>query len=308
MRKVENILKLVGQTPLVRLNRMTAGLEAEVWVKLEFYNPTGSVKDRIACYMIEEAERRGVLKPGATIVEPTSGNTGIALAAVCAVKGYKMIAVMPETMTIERRKMLKAFGAEVVLTPAQEDVAGAIRKACELVREIPNAFMPDQFNNPDNIKAHSETTAAEIIQQTEGKIDCLVVAAGTGGTLSGVASVLRKRFPHLRVCVVEPAGSAGLSGCEAGTHRIQGVGEGCIPENLKCGCYDEVITVTDQEAIQTARRLCREEAIFGGISSGANVFAALKAAQKLGKGIVVTFVCDSGQRYLTDEIYNFDLQ
>lgn len=307
MRKVENILKLVGQTPLVRLNRMTAGLEAEVWVKLEFYNPTGSVKDRIACYMIEEAEKRGVLKPGATIVEPTSGNTGIALAAVCAVKGYKMIAVMPETMTIERRKMLKAFGAEVVLTPAQEDVAGAIRKACELVREIPNAFMPDQFNNPDNIKAHSETTAAEIIQQTEGKIDCLVVAAGTGGTLSGVASVLRKRFPHLRVCVVEPAGSAVLSGCEAGTHRIQGIGEGFIPENLKCGCYDEVITVTDQEAIQTARRLCREEAIFGGISSGANVFAALKAAQKLGKGIVVTFVCDSGQRYLTDEIYNFEV-
>lgn len=307
MRKVDSVLKLIGQTPLVKLNRMTKGVRAEIWVKLEFYNPTGSVKDRIACYMIEQAEKKGVLKPGATIVEPTSGNTGIALAAVCAVKGYRMIAVMPETMTIERRKMLRAFGAEVVLTPAKEDVAGAIRKAEELARDIPGAFMPDQFKNPDNIKAHSETTALEIIEQTEGKIDCLVVAAGTGGTLSGVASILKNKYPRLKVCVVEPAGSAVLSGCEAGRHRIQGIGEGFIPENLKCSCYDEIIAVTDKEAIATARQLCREEAIFGGISSGANVFAALKAAQKLEEGVIVTFICDSGQRYLTDEIYDFEV-
>jgi len=307
MLKVNNILELIGRTPLVRLNKMAKGLEPEIWVKLEFYNPTGSVKDRIAYYMIEEAEKRGELRPGATIVEPTSGNTGIALAAVCAVKGYRMIAVMPETMTIERRKMIKAFGAEVVLTPAAEDVAGAIRKAEELARTIPDAFMPDQFKNPDNIKAHAETTAREILEQTDGKIDCLVVAAGTGGTLSGVASVLKSKLPELRVCVVEPAGSAVLSGCEAGTHRIQGIGEGFIPENLKCNCYDEVIAVSDQEAIATARRLCREEAIFGGISSGANVFAALKMAQKMEKGTLITFICDSGQRYLTDEIYNYEV-
>jgi cysteine synthase A len=217
-----------------------------------------------------------------------------------------MIAVMPETMSLERRKMLKAFGAEVVLTPAKEDVAGAIARAEEIAKNTPGSFMPNQFKNPDNIKTHSQTTAQEILQQTQGKLDYIVIAAGTGGTLSGVASVLKERIPGLKVCVVEPAGSAVLSGCEAGTHRIQGIGEGFIPENLKCECFDEVIPVSDEEAIQMARKLCKEEAIFGGISAGANVFAALKVAEKLDKKAkILTFIPDSGQRYLTCEVYDF---
>ncbi len=306
MKVANNILELIGQTPIVKLNRLTKNLKAEIWAKLEFFNPTGSVKDRIAWYMLEQAEKKGLIKPGSVIVEPTSGNTGIALAAVCAIKGYKMIAVMPETMSLERRKMLKAFGAEVVLTPAKEDVAGAIAKAEEITKNTPGAFMPNQFKNPDNIKTHSQTTAQEILQQTEGKLDYVVIAAGTGGTLSGVASVLKKKIPNLKVCVVEPSGSAVLSGCEAGSHKIQGIGEGFIPETLKCDCYDEVISVSDEQAIQTARKLCREEAIFGGISAGANIFAALKVAERLDKKAkILTFIPDSGQRYLTCEVYDF---
>jgi len=303
MKMAKNILELIGHTPIVRLNRVTREVKPEIWAKLELFNPTGSVKDRIALYMIEQAERKGVLKKGGVIVGPTPGNTGIALAAVAAIKGYRMIAVMSEAMSLERRRIIKAFGGEVVLTPAKEDAAGAISKAQEIVRTTPNSFMPDQFTNFDNIQAHKETTAREILEQTQGKLDVVVIAAGTGGTFSGVAEVLKKEIPEIKCVVVEPAGSAVLSGCEPGLHKIQGIGEGFIPECLKTHLCDEVVSVSDDQAISMARRLAREEGILAGISSGANVYASLQVASKMERGKILTFIPDSGQRYLTNELF-----
>lgn len=303
MRMAKSILELIGQTPMVRLNRVTREVKPEIWAKLELYNPTGSVKDRIALYMIEQAERKGILKKGGVIVEPTTGNTGIALAAVAAIKGYRMIAVMSEAMSLERRRIIRAFGGEVVLTPAKDDAAGAIGKAQEILKNTPNAFMPDQFTNLDNIQAHKKTTAQEIFKQTGGRLDVVVIAAGTGGTFSGVAEVLKKKIPGIRCVVVEPAGSAVLSGCEPGLHKIQGIGEGFIPECLKTHLCDEVVSVSDDQAISMARRLAREEGILAGISSGANVYAALEIARKMKKGKILTFIPDSGQRYLTNELF-----
>lgn len=296
----ENVFELTGKTPIVKLKRISPVGGAEIWGKLEYYNPTGSIKDRIALAMIEDAERKGVLKPGATIIEPTSGNTGIALAAVAAYKGYKMIAVMPEFMSEERRKILQAYGAEVVLTPKEEDVIGALHKAEELVKEIPNSYMPNQFSNICNPKVHSETTAKEILAQTKSTLDAVIVAAGTGGTAMGIAGYFRNEAKHVKLFLVEPAGSAVLSGCEAGYHKIQGIGEGFIPELLDPSLFDGVVQVSDNEAFLGAKLIREKEAIFAGISSGANVSAALKVAKELGKGkTIVTILSDNGLRYLS---------
>lgn len=300
LRVAENIFELIGKTPIIKLKRLSPVNGAEIWGKLEYYNPTGSIKDRIALAMIEEAEKKGLLTPGSVIVEPTSGNTGIALAAVAAYKGYRMIAVMPEFMSEERRKILQAYGAEVILTPKEDDVIGALRKAQELVREIPNSYMPDQFSNRCNPKVHSETTAKEIMIQTNGKVDAVVVAAGTGGTAMGIAGYLRNETKRIKLFLVEPAGSAVLSGCEAGYHKIQGIGEGFIPELLEPSMFDGVIQVADDEAFQGVKLLAKKEAVFAGISSGANIAASLKVAGKIGKGkIVVTILSDNGLRYLS---------
>nr|MBO2470070.1 cysteine synthase A [Bacillota bacterium] len=280
-----------------------------VYVKLEWFNPGGSVKDRIAWSMIEEAEKAGRLKPGDVIVEPTSGNTGIGLAMVAAAKGYKAILVMPDTMSLERRKLLRAYGAELVLTPGAEGMRGAVRKAEELVAENPNYFMPQQFKNPANPKVHRETTGRELLEQAEqiGGIDALVVGVGTGGTLTGAGEVLKEKYPHLKIYAVEPADSPVLSGGKPGPHKIQGIGPGFVPEILNTEIYDGVITVKNEEAFETGRRLAKEEGILGGISTGANVFAALKVARELGKGKnVVTVSPSNGERYLSTLMFQFE--
>jgi len=307
---VNNVTELIGDTPLVRLNRLVPEGSAEIYVKLEYQNPGASVKDRIAISMIEEAEKEGRIKPGDTIVEPTSGNTGIGLAMVAAAKGYRAVLVMPETMSIERRNLLRAYGAELVLTPGSEGMNGAVRKAEELLAQNPDWFMPQQFKNPANVKIHRETTGPEIVEainSLDGKLDAFVAGVGTGGTISGAGEVLRKHFPHIKIYAVEPAASPLLSGGKPGPHKIQGIGANFIPDILNREIYDGVITVENEEAFETARRAAREEGILCGISSGAAIFAALKVAKELGAGKrVVAVVPSNGERYLSTPLFNFE--
>ena len=298
----ENVLDLVGGTPLVRLNRVVPGGSAEVLGKMESFNPAGSVKDRIALNMIEAAEGAGQLKPGSTIVEPTSGNTGIGLAMVAAVKGYKLIVTMPEDMSLARRDLLARYGAKVILTPAIEGMTGAVYAAQELLASNPEYFMPQQFENAANPDIHRKTTALEIWEATEGRIDAFVSGVGTGGTITGVGEVLKERITDLQVIAVEPSRSPVLQGGRAGVHAIQGIGASFVPGILNREIYDEIIAITDEDAIEMSRRLCREEGLLVGISAGANVVAALKVAKQLGNGKrVVTVLCDTGERYLTME-------
>jgi cysteine synthase A len=295
----ESVLDLVGGTPMVRLRRMAAEGWAEVLAKMESLNPGGSVKDRIALSMIEDAERRGLIQPGDTIVEPTSGNTGIGLAMVAAAKGYHLIVTMPEHMSLARRELLARYGAEVILTPAVEGMTGAVSAAQELVRNNPHYFMPQQFENPANPEIHRCTTAQEILRATEGRLDAFVAGVGTGGTITGVGEVLKKALPAVRIVAVEPARSPVLQGGRAGAHRIQGIGASFVPAVLNREIIDEIIGVGDEEAYATAKRLAREEGLMVGISAGANVFAALKVAKRLGAGKrVVTILPDTGERYL----------
>ncbi|MGO8705040.1 MAG: cysteine synthase A [Candidatus Brocadiia bacterium] len=299
-----NILELVGDTPIVRLNRLPGPKDATVWAKLEAFNPMSSVKDRICLAMIEAAEKEGKLKNGMTIVEPTSGNTGIGLAMVAAVKGYRLILTMPDTMSVERRKLLKALGAEVVLTLGAEAMPGAIRKAEELVASSRDYYMPQQFNNPANPEAHRRTTAVEILEQMNGKVDAFVAGIGTGGTITGVGEILKERIPAVKIIAVEPAASAVLSGGPPGRHRIQGIGAGFVPEVLNRSIVDRVIPVSDEQAAETARRLAREEGVFAGISSGAAAFAALQVAREMGSGKdVVVLLPDTGERYLSTDLF-----
>ncbi|HNU91665.1 MAG TPA: cysteine synthase A [Spirochaetota bacterium] len=300
-RLYNDITETIGNTPLVRLSRIAGDTPGAVAIKLESFNPLSSVKDRIGAAMIADAEKRGLLKKGATIIEPTSGNTGIALAFVAAAKGYRLILTMPDTMSLERRQLLKILGAELVLTPGAEGMKGAIRKAEGLADSIPGSFMPQQFNNPANPGIHRTTTAEEIWRDTDGAVDILVSAVGTGGTITGVSEALKKRKPSFRTIAVEPEGSPVLSGGEPGAHRIQGIGAGFVPEVLRRELIDEVITVTEEDAGETARRLAREEGILAGISTGANVWAAIQVARRAenrGK-LVVTIGCDTGERYLS---------
>ena len=287
---------------MVKLNKIVDKDIAEIYAKLEFFNPGGSVKDRIAFAMIEDAEKKGILKPGATIVEPTSGNTGIGLAMICAVKGYRCIITMPESMSLERVYILKSYGAEVVLTSAIEGMQGAIKKAEEIVKKTKNSFMPQQFENPANPEIHRRTTAKEILEATDGELDAFVAGVGTGGTITGVGEVLKKVNPKVKIVAVEPAGSAVLSGKKPGPHKIQGIGAGFIPKVLNREIIDEIITVEDEQAFQTAKLLAKEEGLLVGISSGAACFAALKVARNLGKGrrVVVIFP-DTGERYFSVE-------
>ncbi len=304
MKIARNMLELVGGTPLVRLNRLSAGLSAAVVAKLESRSPCFSVKDRIGLAMIEAAEKDGSLAPGGTIVEPTSGNTGIALAFAAAVRGYRVILTMPESMSLERRKMLAGLGAELVLTPAAEGMKGAIARARELAAEL-SAFMPMQFENPANPEIHRHTTAEEIWADTDGAVDVFVAGVGTGGTITGVGQVLKERKPGARIVAVEPELSPVLSGGAPGPHPIQGIGAGFVPPVLKTELIDEIITVSGDDAFATARRMMREEGIVCGISSGANAFAALKVAarpENAGK-LVVFVVCDTGERYLSTPLF-----
>ncbi|MBH0203114.1 MAG: cysteine synthase A [Nitrospira sp.] len=300
----KDITELIGKTPLVRLNRLSKSGSATIFGKVEFFNPGGSVKDRICLNMINEAERQGKLKPGGTIVEPTSGNTGIGLALVAAVRGYKLILVMPESMSMERASLLSSYGAQLVLTPAWEGMKGSIKEAESILAQNPSYFMPDQFSNPANPAMHKMTTALEIWDALDGKIDAFVAAVGTGGTITGCGELLKERNPHIQVIAVEPAGSPVLSGGDPGPHKIQGIGAGFIPKVLNRKILDRVITVTDDEAYQTAKQLSKKEGLLVGISAGANVFAAQKIADELGPGKnVVTILCDTGERYISIEKY-----
>lgn len=306
MKVFDNVTQTVGGTPLVRLNRLAEGLKAEVLVKLESRNPLGSVKDRIGVAMVEAAEKSGELQPGATIVEPTSGNTGIGLAFTAAAKGYKLILTMPETMSMERRKLLAALGAELILTPGADGMPGAISKAEELVDELANAFMPQQFDNAANPEIHRTTTAVEIWDDTDGAVDIFVAGVGTGGTLTGVGSALKQRKPEVKVVAVEPVESPVISGGKPGPHKIQGIGAGFIPTNLDKNIVDEVLLLNAADAGITARRLATEEGILCGISAGGNVWAALELAKRsenAGKTIV-TVICDSGERYLSTWLFD----
>ena len=298
-----SILDLIGSTPVVKLRNLPGKNDAEVWGKLESFNPGGSVKDRICLSMIEAAEREQKLKPGATIVEPTSGNTGIGLALVAAVKGYRLILTMPDTMSEERRSLLSAYGARLILTPDTKGMGGAIRKAEELLLEHPDYFMPQQFNNPANPEIHRRTTAVELLKQFKS-IDAFVAGVGTGGTITGVGEVLKERMKGVRVYAVEPAASPVISGGEPGYHKIQGIGAGFIPAVLNTQIYDQVITVGDEDAALYTRRLALEEGILVGISSGAACCAALKVARELGKGrVVVTIFADKGEHYLSTDLF-----
>ncbi|MEO6196533.1 MAG: cysteine synthase A [Dehalococcoidia bacterium] len=302
--KIANsVLDLVGRTPMVRLNRIVPDGSAEVVGKMESLNPAGSVKDRIALNMVETAEREGRLKPGDTIVEPTSGNTGIGLAMVAAVKGYKLIVTMPEDMSLARRDLLARYGARVVLTPSIEGMTGAVYAAQELVGKEANVFMCQQFENPANPDIHRRTTALEILDATDGRIDAFVAGVGTGGTITGVGEVLREKLGvSLRIVAVEPARSPVLQGGRAGVHAIQGIGASFVPGILNREIYDDIIAITDEEAIDMSRRLCREEGLLVGISSGANVVASIRVAKEMGTGKrVVTILCDTGERYLQME-------
>jgi len=300
----KEITELIGGTPLVRLNRFSRDGAATIYAKVESFNPGGSVKDRICLNMINEAERQGRLKPGSTIVEPTSGNTGIGLALISAVRGYRLILVMPESMSMERASLLSSYGAQLVLTAAWEGMKGAIKEAESIVAQNPSYFMPDQFSNPANPAIHRRTTAVEIWDALNGKIDAFVAAVGTGGTITGCGEVFKERNPRINVIAVEPAGSPVLSGGDPGPHKIQGIGAGFIPKVLNRSILDRVITVTDDEAYQTTKLLAKKEGLLVGISAGANVFAAQKVAEELGPDKnVVTILPDTGERYISIEKY-----
>lgn len=305
MRIYEDITKTIGSTPLARLKRMAAGCAAEVVVKMESFNPLSCVKDRIGVAMIDDAESKGLLKEGSVIIEPTSGNTGIALAFVAAARGYRLILTMPDTMSMERRQLLGIFGAELVLTPGAEGMKGAIRKAEELVAVTPGAFMPQQFNNPANPEVHRRTTAEEIWADTDGRADILVAGVGTGGTLTGVAEVIKARKPGFKAIAVEPEASPVLSGGQPGPHKIQGIGAGFIPGVLNRGIIDEIVTVSNENAGITARRLAREEGILAGISGGAALWAGLEVAKRQeNKGkLLVVILPDTGERYLSTWLF-----
>ena len=304
-RIADDITQLIGNTPLVRLNKLAQGLGARVVAKLESFNPGGSVKDRIGISMLKAAEDAGLIENDTVIIEPTSGNTGIALAFVCATRGYRLILTMPDTMSVERRQLLAAFGAEVVLTPGAEGIRGAIDMAEKLIRQNPKSFMPQQFKNPSNPQIHRVTTAEEIWRDTGGEVDILVSGVGTGGTISGVAEVIKSRKPQFKAIAVEPADSAVLSGGKPGPHKIQGIGAGFVPEVLRLDLIDEIIKVTNEDALTTARRLAREEGILAGISSGAATWAALEVATRAeNKGkLIVVVLPDTGERYLTTWLF-----
>ena len=301
----EDITATVGYTPLVKINKLGSG-KATILAKMESRNPCGSVKDRIALAMIEAAEKKGLIKKESVIIEPTSGNTGIGLAFICAAKGYRLILTMPESMSIERRKLLRLFGAEIVLTPAEGGMSGAVQKAEELVAENSNAFMPQQFNNPANPQIHRETTAKEIWVDTDGKVDILVAGVGTGGTITGCGEILKQKNKNLKVIAVEPEDSPVLSGGKPGPHKIQGIGAGFVPQVLNADIIDEIIQVSNTDAIETARQLAAKEGILAGISAGANVWAALQVSnRKEAEGkTIVTIICDTGERYISTELYD----
>ena len=301
----EDITAVVGFTPLVQINKLGSG-KATILAKLESKNPTGSVKDRIALSMIKAAEKQGKITEGTIIIEPTSGNTGIGLAFICAARGHRLILTMPESMSIERRKILKIFGAELVLTPAELGMAGAIEKAEEIVAKNPNSFMPQQFINPANPQIHRDTTAQEIWNDTDGRIDILVAGVGTGGTLTGCGEVLKVKNENLKVVAVEPKDSPILSGGKPGPHKIQGIGAGFVPDVLNVDIIDDIIQVANEDALETARQLALKEGILSGISGGANVWAAVQLSQRPeneGK-VIVTFICDTGERYISTEMYS----
>jgi cysteine synthase len=305
MKIANNVTELVGNTPLVRLNRLTTGLPAEVVAKLEFFNPAHSVKDRIGVSMIDAAERDGLINADTIILEPTSGNTGIALAMVCAARGYKCTLIMPDTMSRERRMLLRAYGAELILTPGSEGMNGAIKKAEEIAAADSHYFIPQQFQNPANPEIHRQTTAEEIWRDTDGQVDFLVAGIGTGGTITGTSEVLKERKPSFKAIAVEPAASPVLSGGEKGKHKIQGIGAGFIPDVLNTSIYDEVIRVSDDDAMETARKMAREEGLLVGISSGAATWAALQVASRPeNKGnLIVVIIPSFGERYLSTPLY-----
>ncbi|MEN0641670.1 cysteine synthase A [Alkalicoccobacillus gibsonii] len=306
MTAVNSVLDLIGNTPLVKLNRLTTDQHADVYLKLEYYNPGSSVKDRIGLAMLEAAEEAGKIKPGDSFVEPTSGNTGIGLAMVAAAKGFKAILVMPETMSLERRNLLRAYGAEVVLTPGPEGMGGAIRKATELANEH-GYFMPQQFENEANPAIHRNTTGKELLEQVDGQLDAFISGIGTGGTITGAGGFLKEHFPELKVVAVEPKDSPVLSGGSPGPHKIQGIGAGFVPKILNQDVYDEVIQVSTEQSFEFARKAAREEGILGGISSGAAIYAALEVAKKLGPGKkVVAIIPSNGERYLSTALYQFE--
>ena len=305
MKIADNVLELIGNTPLVRINRMNASGGAEVLYKLESFNPMSSVKDRIGIAMIEDAEKKGLLKPGSVIIEPTSGNTGIALAFAAAVKGYKLILTMPETMSVERRKLLKIFGAELVLTEGPKGMKGAVAAAEELLAKTPGAYMPQQFNNPANPAIHRKTTAEEIWRDTEGKVDILVAAVGTGGSAMGIGSALKEKKPSVKVIAVEPEKSPVLSGGAPSPHKIQGIGAGFVPGVVDIKLFDEIIKVREEDAGETARAAAKSEGLLVGISAGANLWAALEVSKRPeNKGkTIVTIACDTGERYLSTWLF-----
>jgi cysteine synthase A len=305
VRIAKNITELVGNTPLVRLNKITKGTRAEVVAKLEYFNPCSSIKDRIGVAMIEAGEKAGKINKDTIVIEPTSGNTGIGLAFACAAKGYKLVITMPETMSLERRALLQYFGATVILTSGKEGMPGAVKKAEELLASTPNAFLPQQFANPANPEIHRKTTAEEIWRDTDGKADFIVAGVGTGGTITGVAEVIKSRKPGFRAIAVEPAASPILSGGSSGPHKIQGIGAGFVPDVLRLDLIDEIIKVTDEDARDTARRLAKEEGLLTGISSGAATWAALQVARRVeNKGkLIVVIIPDTGERYLSSWLF-----
>lgn len=306
MKIVDNIVQLIGETPIVKLNRTVDENSADVYVKLEYFNPGSSVKDRIALAMVEQAEEDGVLKPGDTIVEPTSGNTGIGLALVAAAKGYNLAVVMPDTMSQERRNLLRAYGAKLYLTPGAKGMKGAIEKAEKLQKEH-GYFMPQQFENEANPAVHAKTTGREIVQQMEDGLDAFISGVGTGGTLTGVGEVIKKEFSDVKVYAVEPVDSAVLSGNDPGPHKIQGIGAGFVPKVLNTELYDDIIQISNEEAYQAARQAAQNEGVLGGVSAGAAIAAAKKVAKDLGKGKKVLAVLpDNGERYLSTPLFQFD--